>query len=368
MRPGSRHPSSQGTRLPRLWGVCAIGALSISLLIPSPAGSGSAASGGQAIRVQGNRLVDAGGRTVRLLGVSRSSFEYACAQGWGISSGRMDNASIAAMKKWRINTVRVPVNEACWLGLPSVKPEYRGENYRREVRGYVKRLRAAGLYVIIDLHWNAPGDEVADFQWFHADADHTPTFWRSVAQTFRSDRAVLFDLYNEPYVPSWKCWRDGCEMPAEDRMAAGRTTGMQQLVDAVRATGAKNALLLGGNRWANDLTGWLRWRPADPARQLVASVHVYPPTACSEKACWDAEIAPVARRVPVVSGEIGQGDCKHDFIERYMSWADRHGISYIAWAWNDWGCEKPGLIKDYGGTPTESYGRGFRDHLAKVSP
>jgi hypothetical protein len=343
--------------------VCAAGLLAFALIALSPTGSGSAASG-LVLKVQGNRLVDGDGRTVRLLGVNRSSFEYACAQGWGMSEGRLDRASIAAMKKWRINTVRVPLNEACWLGLANVEPQYRGSAYRREVVAYVSRLHAAGLYVILDLHWNAPGDARALGQWSHADADHSADFWRSVATTFRSDRAILFDLYNEPHDVSWQCWRDGCDVP--DEKTPGRAAGMQQLVNAIRSTGSKHPLLLGGLNWANDLSGWLRWRPSDPARQLVASVHVYPLNACDEKACWDAAIAPVAKRVPVVSGEIGQVDCKHGFIERYMSWADRHGVSYLAWGWNDWGCDKPGLIKDYNGTPTETYGQGFRAHLARL--
>ena len=34
------------------------------------------------------------------------------------------------MKTWHINTVRLPLNEACWLGLPNVKPQYRAQPYR----------------------------------------------------------------------------------------------------------------------------------------------------------------------------------------------------------------------------------------------
>ena len=88
--------------------------LALALALLTLAGSGSAASG-LAIKVQGSRLVDGDGHTVRLLGVSRSSFEYACAQGWGMKQGPIDRLAIAAMKSWRINVVRMPVNEACWL-------------------------------------------------------------------------------------------------------------------------------------------------------------------------------------------------------------------------------------------------------------
>ena len=53
-----------------------------------------------------------------------------------------------------------------------------------------------------------------------------------------------------------------------------------------------------------------------------------------------------------------------------MRWADRHGISYLAWAWNaggDWPCRGgPTLVEDYDGTPT-AFGIGFRDHLRALA-
>jgi endoglucanase len=73
---------------------------------------------------------------------------------------------------------------------------------------------------------------------------------------------------------------------------------------------------------------------------------------------------PVAARVPVVTGELGEDDCAHGFIDEYMGWADAHGVSYLGWAWNVWDCKTgPALITDYAGTPTP-YRVGLRDHLA----
>jgi hypothetical protein len=41
-----------------------------------------------------------------------------------------------------------------------------------------------------------------------------------------------------------------------------------------------------------------------------------------------------------------------------MDWSDRHGVSYLAWAWDaggGWTCEGgPTLIENYDGTPTPS--------------
>jgi hypothetical protein len=181
-----------------------------------------------------------------------------------------------------------------------------------------------------------------------------------VATAFRNDHAALFDLYNEPHDISWQCWRDGCRLPNGSKAA-----GMKQLVNAVRSAGATQPILLGGLNWSNDLSGWLRWKPPDPRRQLVASVHVYDGNDCGDESCWDSVIAEVAGQVPVVSGEIGEEDCAHGFIDKYMSWADAHGVSYLAWGWNVWECQFPGLITSYDGTPTE-FGVGLRDHLAAL--
>lgn len=221
------------------------------------------------IHVSGNRLLDRANHAVQLRGVNRSGFEFACVQGWGLVDGPTDAASIKAMKTWDINAVRVPLNEGCWLGLPSVPAQYRGAVYRQAVAGYVKRLTAAGLYVILDLHWNAHGLQSPDGQQVMADANHSPAFWKSVAATFRNNHAIIFDLYNEPHDISWSCWKKGCTTDG------WQTAGMQSLVTAVRSTGAKQPLMLGGLGYAGDLSQWLAFKPTDPLHQLVASLHTY---------------------------------------------------------------------------------------------
>lgn len=318
------------------------------------------------IRVVGNRFVDGYGRTIRLLGVNRSSFETECALGEGLWEGPTDAAAIAAMKAWQINVVRIPLNEACWLGLPSVQPQFGGALYRGAVIDYVRRLHAAGLYTILDLHWNAPGSEPALGQQEMPDADHSPAFWSSVASTFKNDPAMLFDAYNEPRTLSWTCWLNGCET------ADGwQAVGMQALVDAIRSTGAKQPIMLGGIGGAIVLHGWLRSMPNDPAHSLVASFHTYNfpgGYGCSQVGCWNASVLPVARQVPVVTGELGEDDCAHGYVDQYMAWADAHGISYLGWAWNPWGCYGigAGLISDWSGRPN-AFGQGLHDHLALLA-
>jgi hypothetical protein len=312
------------------------------------------------ISVSGNHLADGNGTTIRLLGVNRSGTEYACIQGWGIFDGPNDATSVAAMAAWHINAVRIPLNEDCWMDINGVNAAYSGTTYRAAIQSYVNLLHQYGLYAILDLHWNAPGTTPATAQQVMADADHSPAFWTSVAAFFKADPAVLFDLYNEPHDITWSCWLSGCISPG------WTTAGMQSLVDAIRSTGATQPIMVGGLGWANDLSGWLANQPSDPAHALVASFHNYNFNLC-DPSCWNATVAPVAAVVPVVTGELGENDCAHGYIDQYMAWADGHGISYLGWTWDTWNCNNgPALISNYDGTPT-AFGAGFKDHLAALA-
>lgn len=315
-----------------------------------------------AVHVVKNHLVNQSGSDIRLLGVNRSGTEYMCLHS-GIFYGPSDSASVAAMTAWHINSVRIPLNEDCWLGINGVPYPYSGARYRAAIEQYVGLLNAAGLVAILDLHWNAPGRALATSQQVMADQSHAPAFWTSVASAFKGAPSVVFDLYNEPWGISWRCWLNGCLEPGR-----WRTAGMQELVDDVRKTGATQPVMLGGVNHASDLSEWLAYEPHDPLRQLVASVHMYSPGGCVTESCWAGVLKPLAGHVPVVTGEMGEYDCRDRFIDSYMGWADQVGISYLGWAWDaGWSCRAgPALISSWSGKPT-SFGVGLRDHLAYLA-
>lgn len=338
-------------------------------------GSACAAPAGAKLHVKGNLLVD-NHRIVQLLGVNRSGTEYMCKQGFGdVFDGPNDQGSIDAMKTWRINTVRVPLNESCWLGVGKLRRHARA--YRAAIVRYVRLLRRNGLYVILDDHFTAPGRRIA------RDLLAMPTvttvkFWRSVARRYRRSDGVLFDLYNEPHDVSWRCWLHGCRVsrrpanPSRRVYPAYRAVGMRRLLAAVRGTGSRQIVMLGGLKYSRDLTHWQRYHPRDRAKQLVASIHTYgPATAPLAAVCFDScrdTLVNIKRRFPVVAGEIGEYDCLHGYIDDFMNFADANGISYLGWAWDavapgSWQCDTgPALITNYDGTPT-AYGVGLRDHI-----
>ncbi|HET9656184.1 MAG TPA: cellulose binding domain-containing protein [Kineosporiaceae bacterium] len=340
----------------------------------------SAAGSAPSLKVSGNELVTASGQPYRLLGVNRSGGEFACIQGNGFWDGPMDAASVDVMRSWKIRTVRVPLNEECWLGTADVKSQYGGTAYQNAVKTYVNLLVSKGITPIVEMHWNygkytgnsaGCSDVKATCQKPMPDAQYAPQFWMGVAEAFKGNDAVVLDLFNEPYperatgdvTSGWKCFRDG-------GVCAGipyQVAGFQLLVDAVRKTGATNVILVGGLAYSNDLGEWLTYRPKDPLNNLAAFAHIYNFNTCSTSTCWDSTFGKVAEQVPLTISEIGENTCGHSFVDKLYNWADTKGIGYLGWAWNTWDCSSgPSLISNYDGTATV-FGQGLKAALAKAS-
>jgi len=347
-------------------------------------GSGSGGDGGDAgnqnLHVVGNQLYYQG-KPTRLLGLDHSGTEYLCIGGGPIYEGPDPDTLATAMLTWgHVNSVRVPLNEDCWLGINGAPAMYSGTAYQQAILDYTSKFHAHGIFTIIDLHWNAPGTQQSKGQQPMADADHAPAFWTSVATAFKSDPMTVFDLYNEPHIDAsnatltngdaWECWKSGCTIKTPDSPVTGsyQAAGMQDLVTAVRNAGATNVLMLGGLAWSDDLSGWLTHAPSDPLDQMTASFHLYNFNACIDQSCWTMVIEPLAAMFPVITGEMGENDCTHGFIDTYMPWADMHGVSYLGWTWNVWDCNSgPALITDYTGNTT-GFGAGLKAHLLVTTP
>jgi hypothetical protein len=342
------------------------------------------------LHVVGNHIEDAAGSTVVLHGVNRSGTEYRCVQSSAFFDGPSSESSVAAIKSWPgVNTVRVPLNESCWLGINGAPDNVSGPYYKNAIYNYVQWLHKYDLIPILELHWVGPGTEIANRQQPMLDADHAAAFWTDVAATFLNDDGVVLEPYNEPFPDgnkdsdaAWACWRDGC---SASQYAAGnntpvgtyQTAGMQSIVDAIRATGSTHVILLGGVQYSNALTQWLAHAPNDPLGQLGAAWHLYQFNACVSATCWDAAPAAVAAAVPLVATEIGEDDCMGVFVSPLMQWLDAHGAGYLAWSWNAGSscvpAPMPGrgggrpwaIVSSYAtGAPNGGYAQAFYDHLA----
>ena len=360
------------------------------------------------VRVSGNHLIDATGNILQLRGVDVSGLEFSAIDGsndpWG---GQKPNLS--AIAAWKANTLRIPLNEASYLGYTCYDPPNAAVHnpdpsgtYTQAVKQLVTDATAMGFYVILDLHKNAPKGQINNVlyeiapqsttQNQMADSDNSVAFWTAIAADFRGSPNVIFDLFNEPYFDnviapagvsypniSWTILRDG----GTNTLFYGansvfqqhwQSAGMQALLDAVRATGATNVILSAGVSWAQDNSQWTAYRPVDPLKQLALSWHAYPMPGTTRGTpaytnpgyplgyMWAAAI--LAADYPIVIGETGEqssnGTTGSPFLDVLLPWADLNHVSVIGWSWNAWGSPNADLIKDASGTPTDGYGAAFK--------
>jgi|GEM_PF-630153 len=282
---------------------------------------------------QGNRIFDSAGNAHRFKGLARPTFEFD-ASGQGFS-----REDVKRMRATGANVIRYALNEGFWLSNhPSFNP-----NYQAHIDRAVQWTLEAGMDVILDLHWsgNPPNQQ--------AMADrNSVTFWQQVAQKYKNDGRVIFELYNEPHDVSPQVWRDG---------NGGDTAGMQQMYAAVRAQGANNLVLVGGLDFAYNLEMVL------PAMQLTGTniayvTHPYKFKTPPPPQGYDGVVA----TFPVIATEfgdadvsgIGPNDCGTGPYVSNLADFERLGMSYTAWAWvaDPKRCSFPSLIERYDGTPT----------------
>jgi hypothetical protein len=156
---------------------------------------------------------------------------------------------------------------------------------------------------------------------------------------------------------------------------------MQQLLNAVRQTGATNVVLIGGVSWAQDLSEWIAHKPTDPEKQMAAVWHAYPnssavgnpqdalPKFGSIAYTWTKSV--LAAGYPVLITEFGDhnasGTEDAPFASKLLPWADENGASYTGWSWNPWPAPNNVLVKDEAGTPTDGYGRYTKAHYVCVA-
>jgi len=253
---------------------------------------------------------------------------------------------------WNANVVRIALNQDFWLaGSPLADP-----SYPDTVSQAIAWAEMAGMDVILDLHWSDQGvlgscvsTPTMTCQQLMPDANSL-TFWSQVAARYQGDGRVMFELYNEPHDVSWDVWRNG-----GDTGAGWKAVGMQQLYDAVRATGAQNLVLIGGLNWAYDLSGV----PANRVKgyNIVYATHPYgtPDGFTRPPSDWDRAWGSLTATDPVVATEFGvlnDTACTTGYDQQVITYADAHSAGWTAWAWYPGGCTFPAVINDWAGTPS----------------
>lgn len=260
---------------------------------------------------------------------------------------------IAQTRVWGSNVVRVPLNEAEWLNTCPSSPT-NDSTYPGFVDSEVKAITSRGMLAILDLHWNVTGTCTAASQQAMADAAYAPRFWSVVAARYKTNPLVAFDLYNEPHDISDAVWLNGGTATYGGR--SFKAAGMQQLYNAVRATGATNLVFASGNAWGA--------RPAATrvkGTNLVNAIHAYPcgqglTQACTATTSLDPTPtlnlwSTVATSSPVMVTEFGFPNRNSGtFIGNVIAAAKARGWGWSAFSWGSWADTQWRLVASTGQT------------------
>jgi hypothetical protein len=218
--------------------------------------------------------------------------------------------SLAELRRaiaYHVDTIRFQVSQ---YGLDPQDPLY-SLAYVREVVDALRMARRLGLAVIVSVQAERPAGR--DHRCPLPDAS-TLRVWDAIARTFRTDRGVMFELYNEPDVPptamGWALWRGGGLV--NNSAGSCIAVSMQDLINAIRARGARNVIIVPGAGMERTIAGMPSLvdpaSPSDP--QLAYGIH-YPPLTAGWPA-WQQEFGAASAWVPVVVTEWNAnstGDC-----------------------------------------------------------
>jgi len=180
-------------------------------------------------------------------------------------AAHLDDAAMEAAISWGANTIRFQVSQP---GLDFTDPLY-SDSYLDRVAAAVALAHAHGLAVILSVQ---DQDGLGGGTRHPQPSDATIRDWQALASRFNADPDVMYEMFNEPQnraTPAgWSVWRDGGPPEGNQGVPA---VGHQNVLDAIRATGANNLVLADGAQYAQLLDGL---PPLDdPLGQIAYAVH-----------------------------------------------------------------------------------------------
>lgn len=326
------------------------------------------------LRIIGNKIYE-NDREVLLRGVNRAGLE------WDANDRLILDSVRYAADEWKANIIRLPVSQDRWFGyMKEQTGENAAEDYRRKVDAIISALAERGKYLLLDLHWSDLGTWCEHSGQHMMPDENSIVFWRDAANRYKNHPNVLFGVYNEPHIDGdwgrspWDIWKNGGTLAETDKSGKRteyRAVGMQELVDVIRAEGAKNIAVVGGLDWGYTLNGPAEgYDITDPdGNGIMLDSHVYP----WKRLEWDLDVSVSAGLHPILIGECGHygNDAKpvegaqclpsEEWVPRLLDWIDSHGYHLTAWDFHP--KAGPCLIRSFDNEPTEYYGAYVRDFL-----
>ncbi|HWT43883.1 MAG TPA: cellulase family glycosylhydrolase, partial [Sphingopyxis sp.] len=278
-------------------------------------------------------------KLVELVGEERTAQFY---RAW--LDNHTTEADIAAMAKWRFNSVRLPIHFD-QLTLPADQEPVAGQDtWHEEGFERIDRLlawsKANRIWLILDLH-AAPGGQGNDLAisdrdpakpslWESEENQRkTVALWGKLAARYRDEPWIgAYDLINEP---NWSFATPGKGNGCDETENKAVWSLQQRITAAIRKVDSKHIVIIEGNCWGNNYKGL----PPVWDANMVLSFHKY----------WNrnddasiAEIKALRTRTnrPVWLGESGENS--NGWYRDAIALVEGDGIG-----WNFWPLKKIGF-------------------------
>ena len=258
---------------------------------------------------------------------------------------------------WHMNALRLPTSN--WI----YSNKHDQTLYLSLLDQVVLDATSVGLYVILDLH-----DDVQSGSPYGSGASvpkpETIDYWKAIATRYLNNTQVMFDVFNEPDYPDANTWLNGGGTITGSTGLSTTIVGMQAIVNAIRATGAQQIIIVGGIEVVVCSNPSLNVN--DP--NIVYTRHAYRDVSYGSSTCngktitWDASWGSFKGKFPLYYGEWAllpntvypyqcqgatQANADQKVID-FMNYMNQNGINWTAWEF-----DSPFLIQDHTNfTPT----------------
>lgn len=304
------------------------------------------------LHVDGKYVKDGNGNVKILRGVSLIGLRNLVAERQGIAH-IMDFLTDAG-RGWHAKMFRLPVYPSQYLADPG------GWN-SKYIKPAIDICTAKRIYCIID--WHAFDDPHSA-----ANTSGTQRFWADMANRYKDNPYILFELYNEPVPPEtggvaatslrWQKWA-------------------QARVDEIRRIAPDTIIMVGGPHYSQ----WMGWAATNPivGKNIAYVAHIYPggyyPDANGRNqdnsTGWDIHAGVTADKYPMFITEWGFGDANlaetqgeaSTFGFPFKAWAEKKGVSWTAWVSDhQW---FPVMFKDAAFSIPTAFGKLAKDWLSE---
>ncbi len=279
--------------------------------------------------IVGNKIIDGSGNPLIIRGVQIPSEFNLGWSGGGTIPTILGPQVMQEIHVWNANALRLPVRAY----------DYQKPGYMTALDTVVQNANNQGIYVILA---NFEGKESQ----FGASAidQQGLMFWQFMANHFKNNPMVMFDLINEPQNTSYAQWLNGDTV----------VVGMQQVVNAIRADGAKQIIIA---EWIDQgVAGFAGFTSFINDPNIMYSMHMYfkAPNLRTTTG-WDSNFGNLSAQYPVLIGEWALLPTNKDqsfcsgldassgtvLVDSFLQYMQQHNVN-----WTAQGFFVPDLIKD----------------------